>query len=304
MLNPAVVFVTAVWGQWDSVSLAILLVGVYLIVRSEWTWIIASPFLVWAVLIKPQLAVAGLLFISLIFYAFYTRGDLTERRLRQFVTAAIFSVILGLAIAYAILAPFSVRLLPLGTGGSTLQERLQEALELYPETTLGAANIWMIPLGSLERVSDQEPRLLGMAPQQWGTIGLLLLLAYVGVMTITKFSTSKRIEAISWAATAATYIIFMIPTRVHERYLFPILVFALLLVALRGFDRRLACLYWSISIVFLINLLLVYGGFRSGFTSEAAETFDRVAFTATSIANIALLGAVLTIPWWMKDGRI
>ena len=149
-LNPAVLFVTAVWGQWDALSLGVLLAGVYLISRRDWTWVVSSPLFVWAVLIKPQLAVPGLIFLSLLLLWLYDGRPVSREQIGRMALAGVGSVVLGLVTAVTVLKPFGVDLLWKSDGTSTLIERLQEALELYPQTTLGAANVWMIPIGSLE----------------------------------------------------------------------------------------------------------------------------------------------------------
>ena len=54
VLNPASIFLTAIWGQWDSVSAALALIAVWLVVRGDPAW--ALPPLAWAALIKPPFA--------------------------------------------------------------------------------------------------------------------------------------------------------------------------------------------------------------------------------------------------------
>lgn len=298
-LNPAVLFVTAVWGQWDALSLGVLLAGVYLVARRDWTWVVSSPLFVWAVLIKPQLAAPGLIFLSLILLWLYDSRPVTRDRLRGFVLVGVGSVALGLLTAVAVLKPFGVDLLWKAGGTSTLVERLQEALELYPQTTLGAANVWMIPIGSLERIEDDSPVVLGLSPNQWGTAGLVIAVGYVAVTMLRRFGPGRRFEAATWAAGAAMFAIFMIPTRVHERYLFPILVFALLFVAIRAYERRVATLYWAISVVFALNLALVYGGFRSALPGVLRSLTETIGFVGLSVANVGLFLVFLSLPWWM-----
>jgi hypothetical protein len=303
-LNPAVLFVTAVWGQWDALSLGVLLAGVYLVVRRDWTWIVSSPLFVWAVLIKPQLAVPGLIFLSLILLRLYDARPISREQVGRFALAGAGSVVLGLATAVAVLKPFGVDLLWKVGGTSTLMERLQEALELYPQTTLGAANVWMIPIGSLERIEDDSPVVLGLSPNQWGTVGLAIALVFVALTMLRRFGPERRFEAATWAAGAAIFAIFMVPTRVHERYLFPILVFGLLYVALRAYERRVSRLYWAISIVFALNLALVYGGFRSVLPGVLRTLTETIGFVGVSVANVGLFVVLLSLPWWMDRSTL
>ncbi|HEU0163516.1 MAG TPA: glycosyltransferase family 39 protein, partial [Thermomicrobiales bacterium] len=56
LLNPASIFMSAVWGQWDSVSVAMVLFALWWFLKADDRWLIGVPFLAWALMIKPQLA--------------------------------------------------------------------------------------------------------------------------------------------------------------------------------------------------------------------------------------------------------
>ena len=296
ILNPVTIFVTAFWGQWDSVSLAILLVGFYLIVKSDPYWILASPFVVWAVLIKPQLAVPAIALIALILFRFLDRGDFSRERLAGFAARGAASLVLGLLTAVAILLPFSVGLPGMDTKWN-LVDRLREALDLYPHTTLGAANVWMIPIGSLERIADDSPVVLGLTPNQWGSIGLAVSLIYIVVTVVRAFGRTHRDKAMCWAAAAAVYAIFMVPTRVHERYLFPFIAFSLLYLVLDGHRRLPTRVFWAVSVVFTLNLLLVFGGFRTTLPGSIRWITEGFGFVSLSLLNVALFALFLALPW-------
>lgn len=302
-LNPAAIFNTAIWGQWDSLSMAVLLGGVALVLRGGWVWVLSSPFFVWTVLIKPQLAIPSLAFLALIPLVYWDRGNRSLAEWARLAAAGVASVGLGLLTALLVLTPFSVDLLLERGGTSTLMERLTEALDLYVYTTLGAANFWMIPIGSLERVNDVSTTFLGISANQWGSLLLVTSFLVIAVIMLRTYSGASRVEGAAWASTAVVFAVFMLPTRVHERYLFPILVFAVLLVALRGFRRSESVVYWAISLVFAFNLLLVYGGFRATLPGFIRPLFEQVGFVGASLANVALFAIVLMWPILTKPTR-
>src|SRR5205085_920248 len=64
--------------------------------------------------------------------------------------------------------------------------------------------------------------------------------------------------ALPWACLTLTYALFALPTRIHERYLFPALVFTALLAALTPGARWL---YAGMSLTYLANLYYVYAQF-------------------------------------------
>jgi len=294
-LNPVTVFVTAVWSQWDAVSLAVLLIGFLLIVRGESSWMFSSPFFAWAILIKPQLAAPALALIALILFRFAASGSFSRTRIMKFAAQGTFSIALGLVTAVAILLPFSVGLPGMDTRWSLI-DRFREALDLYPNTTLGAFNFWMIAIGSLDRPSDVDTRFLGMTLNAWGTVGLIACFAYIAVTMVRAFDQSTREEAVCWAAAVSIFSIFMVPTRVHERYLFPLIGLFLLYVVFGGFRPGNSRLYWAISLVLTLNLLLVYGGFRSVLPAAIRWMTERPGFTTLSCVNVALFAICLALP--------
>ena len=54
LLNPAVIVLAGAWGQWDSVSMVLLLAGL-LALTAHRAWMSAAPLFVWAVVVKPLL---------------------------------------------------------------------------------------------------------------------------------------------------------------------------------------------------------------------------------------------------------
>ncbi|MBA3642388.1 MAG: hypothetical protein H0W53_24655 [Acidobacteria bacterium] len=295
MLNPASVFLSSVWGQWDAVSVALLLGGFLLIRWHNWLWVLSAPLLTWAILIKPQLAILmPLLLLLPLVRVLRDNSPPVAKWSRLFLEAA-FAAFLGLATMLAIILPFAVGLPGMGTRWS-LPDRFSVALDLYPFTTLGAFNLWMIPLGSLDRVSDLDTSWLSLSANRWGMVLFGLAMAAVGARVLRLASRHAPWDLVLWGALAASLAVFTLPTRVHERYLFPAFVFAILYAAVRGFPRHLTIIAIALSLTLLINLAMLYGHPLEPLPDLIASGVRGVGFRAVALANVIVLAIVLTLP--------
>jgi hypothetical protein len=101
---------------------------------------------------------------------------------------------------------------------------------------------------------------------------------------------------VGWGALAVSLAIFMAPTRVHERYLFPAIAFVILYAALRGFPRQLVVLASALSLTFFLNLVMVYGGFRGVLPGSIEDAAIAFVFRSISSLNVVIFAAVLLLP--------
>lgn len=282
VLNPASIFLSAFWGQWDSVSMALVLVTFWLFMLPGDRWLLGIPLLAWALMIKPQLAL--LVPFMLILPA---RRALAQR---QSVTSAGLFLLprliaaggIGALMVSLIGMPFGVGL-PGMSSRWPLLERLDYALNIWQYTTMGAFNTWIIPIGSFSRWSDVSVTFLGLTPHTWGTAFLVLAYLIVLVGAWKRSNTSSMETVAVWGMFAVSYAWFMLPTRVHERYLFPAFVLSLLLAGMVGASRRWIIIAVAISGVFLLNLVAVYWSIPSEFIILGASV------------NIVLFVAVLFV---------
>ena len=295
IFNPATVFLTSVWGQWDSVSLALVLFAFVLMLRQDRLWIAAAPLLAWAVVIKPPLAAIGLLLCVFPISRLLRTGGPVSHRLRTIAVQFASSALLGLGTVLAIILPFHVGLPGMDAQWS-LADRMSVALDLYPHTTLGAFNIWMIPIGSLERVSDLDNRWLSISAHRWAMLLFLLSIAFIAIQIAQRARNQPVQEVVGWGALAVSLAIFMAPTRVHERYLFPAIAFVILYAALRGFPRQLVVLASALSLTFFLNLVMVYGGFRGVLPGSIEDAAIAFVFRSISSLNVVIFAAVLLLP--------
>jgi len=291
--NPATIFLSGVWGQWDVVSGFIMLLGLGIVWLRPSKWLFAIPILAWCVLIKPPMAllcVIGLLVIPL---TDLRRGlsliEVVRTRFRSVVAAAI----LGLGTILLLILPFDVGFPGMGRRWSLL-ERINVAIDLYQNTTLGAANIWMIPLRSPGRVSDQDEIFFGLTAQMVGNLLFGAALVYIAIIFIRKWKSILPMTLTVWGMVMANYAYFLLPTRSHERYLFPAVM---MIIVLWGCARPRPQLTWlatAVSMAYFFNILGVYLPMSGG--------GEDIWFVTVSVANILLFLVTASYPFWAESG--
>lgn len=260
LLNPASLYLTAIWGQWDSVSAFFMVAALWLLLGDSPAW--SLPFLTYASLIKPQLA---LLFpVVVIVWWHWPSGfgnNLSSAR-SWFarVRGVIAPVPAAIMVFLVVDVPFNVGIPPLPTRW-TIFDRLSVALNAYSSVSANAFNLWELLFGPSGRsVSDSLP-LLGISAQTWG----IILLAVAVVVSLVLLWRRPTPVLVLWATLAITFAMFVLPTRIHERYLLPAVVLAVLLAVIVPALRWVGA---GLSLTYLVNLVYVYatagGGFRGG----------------------------------------
>ncbi|MBA2276951.1 MAG: hypothetical protein H0W06_04235 [Chloroflexia bacterium] len=293
VLNPAVIFVSAVWGQWDSVSMAVALAALLLLLRGRIAW--ALPVLAVAVLIKPQLALLGPLFVV---YAVRRVLPATAPHiglrtwlggLRRMLPALVVGGAGSVLAALVLCLPFDVGLPGMPARWSIL-DRLAFAADRYPLTTYNAFNLWALPIGTAEAPDDSVEALFGFSASQIG-LGLLLV-AFAGALVGTALIEDREF-AVLWGCLAAALAVFLLPTRVHERYLFPALVFVVLAW---GLAPRLRWAALGLTLSGLANLYLVYAFWKPAI-------YPAILHTAWSVRGIALVNLAIFALVMVGGGR-
>jgi len=255
VFSPAIVFNSAVWGQIDGVFTLLIVASLVLLLRDRAGWAVVCYVL--AFMVKPQsIAVAPLIGLYLLL-------RYPPRRWPAFAA-------IGLATGFAVLVPFFGLRSYIG-----LLELLTGSVEVYPYTSLFTYNVW----GIYGMWRDDTELGLGGLPLR--SIGNLLYLAglLLGLVLLwLRLRRSRDDAATVWGfATFFAFLPVMVLTRMHERYLYPVLplllVFALVwprpvagvapgrpgkaggLAALR---RPLLWLWAGLSLLHALNLYQVY----------------------------------------------
>jgi len=236
LLNPAVIFISAVWGQVDAIAGGFALFAISLLLCSQdvitnavgvprpvtrQQWYIIGAWLAfgYCLLIKPQAAILAPLFIAFAFV-----GGTVERRNARLIATGI-GIIASLGLALVLTLPFH----PTGNPFAALDwlyQRYAYGRDVYAFNSVNAFNLWSIHQGFWQ--PDNLTTLF--IPQYWWGIGLLFAAAilivwrYIQVCMIAASDELVRAVASGRALLESSAILllafFMLSTRMHERYLF------------------------------------------------------------------------------------
>jgi glycosyl transferase family 87 len=231
LLHPAVIDVSAWWGQYESIYVLGGAVAFVLAVRGHPLW--AAAALGVALMTKPQ---------ALPFLVPFAAWFLARDGWRGLVRAGI----VGLAVVALLWLPF------VGSGGIQGYARnlAQYQGDIFSFLSLRAWNAWWLIQGALAPgrfVADQNA-ILG--PITFRQIGYALTL--VGELTVfLAVYRAATPRALAFGLAAAVLMAYMTLTTMHERYAFGALAFLVLAFP----DRRAAWLALAFGVVFTLNLL-------------------------------------------------
>ncbi|HEY4751903.1 MAG TPA: hypothetical protein VIH37_01385, partial [Candidatus Limnocylindrales bacterium] len=277
LVNPITWFDSVVWGQVDSFGTVFLLLAVRELWRgrSERSAVLA----VVAALIKPQLAILVPVVAAVVIRralwpdgawgdedAPVIRGFGWERRLTGWIRIVTTGVT-GFVTALVMCLPFGLPLIwPTGT---SLVRLMLSTASTYPYLTVNAYNIWsLLPVADASGVSNSmatnsswiydspatDATFWGqIGPFPAGLVGAFLLLAIAAVITVLIARRPDRLTILV-GTCALALAFFAVPTRVHERYLFPFFGLAAILIA---FSWRWRIAYVLASAATFLNMYVV-----------------------------------------------
>ena len=237
---PATWFLSAMWGQTDSVY-ALILTGAIVAIAAR-RLSLAGALAGMALLTKFQAVAYFPLFAGLVVVEW--------RRIHAFALGAFGAMA-------AIVLPFII------TGKLTEVGRAySHAFGAYPLVSIDALGIWNVFfLGRGDKVGDAGT----FSGISYKAIGLLLfgtaaalLMAWL-VLRLRERRDSlgfrERLELTSTCAAVFSIAFFTLPTQIHERYFFPFLIFALPWALA---NRVNGSLYTALISVFFLNILAVF----------------------------------------------
>lgn len=227
LLNPAFIFNSSVWGQIDGLLTLLMILSVYHLTKSR--LILSSIFFTLALLIKPQA-----LFLMPVYILFILKNFNLDTFLKLVIPGAFLALTASL--------PFFPNK-PL-TG---LIELVIKMANDYPASSLFAYNFW----GIIGFWIDDSNNWYNLSYREWG---ILLLACYWISLILFYFKKTINLYAL---CTLALLSFYFLPTRVHERYLYPAIVFLILFAASLK-SRTLFLLANIISFIHLLNLYYAY----------------------------------------------
>ncbi|TYQ12803.1 UNVERIFIED_CONTAM: hypothetical protein Cloal_3838 [Acetivibrio alkalicellulosi] len=277
ILNPGVFVNSSMWGQLDTMIATMMLFSIYLLSTRRVYFGVAM--LVISVMTKPQaivvLPVAAVLFVALLPW------DKASGRKLWFLKKSFITIVLSVLVAllvYAILfIPFYnpnvsavsegsvfTDIFTIGDSDSTLStvidffmwvpNRYLSGVGQYAYATANAFNLWTL-LGG-QAVLSTNP-FLGLTYNAWGTFLFLLVIFFTLVFLFIELfkKDKKRVMSIYFAVFFINTGFFTLYTNVHERYLLPSIIFAMLCIL---WDKRFIIVSILISACSFVNQYYIY----------------------------------------------
>lgn len=224
-LNPAIIYNTSIWGQIDSIIIALGFSAIYLFINKNYLYSLLV-FLLGTTVKLQMLALLPLFFAASI-------KKIPVLELTKFVSV-------GTLVILALFVP-----LILDMGFTSFFKYIYGFPNQYPYTSIYAFNIWA-PRGFI--ISDSD-KFLNVV--QYRYLGLLIFFAIASLIVFYLINNLKKFNTnIMFAAYMLFFDFFYFSTRIHSRYL----IYTL------GFFAPFAFKYPKVSIALsifvLINLLL------------------------------------------------
>ena len=256
VVNPVTWFDSAVWAQVDSFGLVFLLLGLRELWRDhpERAAILATI----AAVIKPQLGILIPVLVAVLIKR-YAIDPLRERGpLSRGPVRLVSSGLLALATAAILCAPFGLSVVD-------LLVQVGKTAGGYPYITVNAYNPWALielagnglarsgiwlPDMATSTAQGTPVTFLGVPAVVVGTALLLSMVALVALVVARR--DDRRTVLVGLTILAIAF--FVLPTRVHERYLFPFFALGAILAA-TSFRWRLA--YFALALANFANLYAV-----------------------------------------------
>lgn len=238
LLVPPVWYVSAVWGQLDSVLGLFSILALWLAVRGRWH--LAALAAVGAVMVKPQ-GVLVVLVVGVVLVASLARRDSSgERHLLRLTSTLVVAAAAALALLvpfdYEHLAPPEVATLPVVGDVVGFWRQSVETGGLFPVLTANADNVWAL-VGDPSLATSfatgtavwhvDSTRVLGQPAWLVGIIAFGVVAAGVVAGLLVR----RDLVGVLLGYTVLSYAFFVLPTRVHERYLIPVFATAAVLAA-------------------------------------------------------------------------
>lgn len=259
ILNPALILAGPVWGQVDAAGSLFFILALVALAADRFR--LAGGLAVVAGLAKPQF---GLVALPVLVVA--------GQRLWQHDPRPLAAVVAGGAVAGLAIGVF------LGLSPIRWAEGLSGTATFQPDTSLNAINLWGVLVGF--EIDD--------AP--YVGIGAVLLLAGL-VISLLPLRRGHDLAIVLTVGMMLAFAFYFLPTRVHERYLFPAFAVAAPLAAVDG--RSLAA-YVSLSIGFAGTLLRALV-LTTPFTLPAELTALLTADWMVWVLFIVLVGSAVTL---------
>jgi predicted membrane-bound dolichyl-phosphate-mannose-protein mannosyltransferase len=269
MVSPGPIFAGPYWGQVDAVGTVPVMAALVLAGRGRWATagVVAGA----AAMVKPQFGIAAFLVLAAAVFVWIREAE-WRPALRALVGAGGTIVLLGL---------------PFRAGPGELIDLVKSAALTYPYTSLYAFNIWSI-VADFWKPDDAF----------FVTSAALLLAGLLGSSALLWWR--RDVPAFLAAGALAAMAFYFLPTRAHERYLFPAFALLLPLAAVRA---RLLWPYVGLAVAFAVSLYFAFTRYEQNDLRSPAW-LEQTLFTRNGQIAIALvmLGLAAYVAWRLSRG--
>jgi Gpi18-like mannosyltransferase len=260
--NPAVIYNTAVWGQLDAIYTFFLVLSLLLALKSKPTP--SAVVFALGLLTKPQ----GIALLPLIALLIYKKNGL--KNLLYSITAFAATIIL-------VVLPFE----GVGNPFTFLVNVYSNGYTYYNYTSVNAFNLWGLYA-------------LWMKDGYLFYVGWLL---FGAVAVFSLYFVHKRLKISGdmiaiFAAFMLFFAFFMLPTRIHERYLFPAISMLALMFPL---VKRARVLYVVLTVTLLVNQAYILYWLNASYPNAAPNLTGNPVVVVISAVNLIMLiyGSIL-----------
>lgn len=271
-MNPAIIFNSAVWGQVDSFFTLFIILMLFNITKGN--LITASLTFTLATLIKPQ----AFIFTPILIFAFYERKDV-KLLIKSSIYSLVFLVILIL--------PFSLK-----QNIFWIVEKYAKTLSSYPYSSVNAFNLYSFLDANWTSINN---KLLFIPYKIYGTIFILAIVAFSTYV----FLKSKYKFKLYYIAFFIISSVFILTTKMHERYMFPAVSLSLLWYVFSK-DKRAIWSFAITSVTHFINVAYV-------FVSIGKRVFqipnDNFIMVITSFVNVVFIMYIVKVGFDYSENK-
>ena len=275
LFNPGVLFCGVIWGQLDNVYALFLLVSLISLLDNRVG--MAGLLFALACLTKIQAAVFAPLFL----FAVMRRN--AWRAMVPFSLGVLFLFVLG-CLPFLLTGRMHAIVASLHRGGT-----------LWHYLSVNAFNVWWLISGGNGFTPDTIPCFFKMTARSAGLV--LFALGYLAALVTILRHEGKAGARQEDSGTVLAFVLlaiafFMLPTRMHERCLFPVFVFLPLLPLSSLLEKGL---YLLLAMSYYVNLNAVFHGHkhRTGVWTTHFSEIGMLCAAVNVLAFAVLLGMAL-----------
>ncbi len=261
LFNPAVVLVGPMWGQVDGMGALPMVGAIVAVARGRIA--LAGALAVIAGLVKPQFGIAAFVLLGVGIAWLPSRDGFRK------------VAILALASVSTLLAV----LLPLGLTPVAYLELMGRTFSQYPVISQFGFNPWGMVFG------------FGGDDAGWFRIGTALAVGGIAA-SLWLLRYRRDLVGLLGVGVLLGLVIYFLPTRVHERYLYGAIA---LLAPLAAVDRRLRAPFAALSLLFFASLAYVLA--NSPYRILPGERIEAFPDWVISLLSAAMSAAGAWVAW-------